>query len=198
MRNLALSSIALFACAHNGGTAAPQPPGVTPASASATSSPATTAGDTSTAPTPFTAAQIREACTGRTVTIRVEAQGKPAVRRTIRFVSVTPEDTETETTMTDDTGKPLGQPERARSRWEELRRHAAFPKDMTTITTDKVTTPAGTFATHAYKVVGEDGAVTTYQFADDLPGPPLTYATDKGGVRVMTATMIATSRAARP
>ncbi len=147
-----------------------------------------------TAPTPYTAEQIRDGCpAGRAIVFR-RASSSRASRRCgapLRFVSSSPEAAEIETSMTDDAGAPLGAPERERAPWEELRQHAAFPADRTTIARDTVTTPAGTFECDVYTVRGDGDEVKRFWFAKTMPGPPVLFVTEKGGARVMTSTLVA-------
>lgn len=144
------------------------------------------------APIPYTVDQLREGCpAGRVIVFRMEMAGKPAVRRAMRFVAVTPEGADVETTVVDDTGAPLKAPSREHASWEELRKHGAFPQDRTTIAEDTVTTPAGTFACSVYTVRGEGDEVKRFWFAKTMPGPPVLFFTEKGGARAMTSTLVA-------
>ncbi|WP_394830683.1 hypothetical protein LVJ94_29665 [Pendulispora rubella] len=145
------------------------------------------------APIPYTAEQIRDACPpGSTRIFRIEEVGQPVLRNIIRFVAATPEEAEIEIAVTDESGLEAEPTKRERVPWEKLRQHAAFPRARTTITDETVATPAGTFAVKMYVVQGDGDQVKRFAFAKSLPGPPVMYATDKGGIRVMTSTLVST------
>ena len=143
------------------------------------------------APTPYTAAQLRDACKrGRLIELRVEAAGKPAVRRVMTFVSVDDQGAEVATVTLDASGAALDGPKVTQATWEELRKHAEFPRAAATITKATVTVPAGTFDCLLYEV--RDGnEVSRSWFAKALPGPPVQWTVDRTGARVLTVTMLA-------
>jgi hypothetical protein len=132
-------------------------------------------------PTPYTAAQIRDATkAGRTYRFRVANAGSPPGDRVMTFTKVDAEGAELVTN---------GQaPERVT--WEELRRHAEFPAPVVSTRQEKVTVPAGTFDCTVYVVLGEPGVTRTFYFAKNLPGAPVLFFTEKDGKRVMTSTLI--------
>lgn len=150
-----------------------------PAKAAAADTAAASAGDMF--PTPFTAAQIRDATKpGRTYRFRVEADGKPPGERVITFAKVDEAGAEVSTN-----GAP---PER--TTWEELRKHAEFPKPVVSTREEKITVPAGTFDCVVYVVQGVPGEVRTFYFAKTLPGAPVLFFTEKDGKRLMTSTLV--------
>ncbi len=74
-----------------------------------------------------------------------------------------------------------------RRSWGELRDHASFPADATTLADDTVTVPAGTWEAIRYTVERErDGnvVVDTFWFAPQLPGPPLRLESVVDGAEV--------------
>lgn len=146
------------------------------------------------APTPYTAAQIRDACrVGRTYEFLIEKPGAPPVRRRMVFVAVSPELATVESVTLDDKGQALAAPERSEASWEELRRHAAWPRAATTIEVSSADTPAGTFPCKRYTVVEKkDGSEerTVACFAEQLPGPPVELRKEVGGKLVMTMTLL--------
>ena len=71
----------------------------------------------------------------------------------------------------------------------ELRAHAEFPKGDVDIKHRTISVPLGTLECTVYKVTGQNGAVTTFYFADTLPGPPVFFYVEVGGKRVRTQTM---------
>jgi hypothetical protein len=172
---LALSMSAMSACSGAPSSARTEPS--TPASV-ASSQPSREAN--ATFPTPYTAAQIRDATrAGRAYTWRVEVNGKPALERTVTFTQVDADGAE----LVSD-----GSPRRVS--WEELRQHAEFPRASVTTRDEKVTVPAGSFDCVVYVVDGADGEASTFYFAKELPGAPVLFFTQKGGERLMTSTLI--------
>lgn len=146
------------------------------------------------APTPYTAAQIRAATrVGRSYEFRVEAEGKPAVRRIMTFTAVSDARAETDNRITDDDGKPLEGGGHREASWEELRKHAEFPRAQVTLHDETVVVPAGAFACTLYTVTEGSGAEQTverFAFSKDMAGPPVQFSTDKGGRRVMTSKLV--------
>jgi hypothetical protein len=146
------------------------------------------------APTPYTAEQIRDATkVGRTYEFIIEKPDGPPERLRMKFVAVTAQGTTVESVPLDGTGKPKGEMKRAESTWAELRDHARYPKAGTTIEETTTITPAGTFACKRYTVVeqkpaGEERTVAC--FASDLPGPPVELRKEMGGQLVMTMSLL--------
>ena len=139
---------------------------------------------------PFSAREIHDSCkVGHALVFKVEGAGKPTTMLTIRFVSTTDDDAGFETTVTDADGHVIEGPASDHARWDELRHHASFPRDKTTITDDTITTPAGTFAARVYTVRRSDDEVSKFYFAKSLPGPPVLFFTDKSGARASTSTL---------
>jgi hypothetical protein len=142
-------------------------------------------------PTPFTADQIRDATQpGRTYCYRVEEDGKPTTVRIMTFESVSSEGAELRIKVESETGKALSEPPPKRVLWEDLRRHAQFPRARVTLREEKVTVPAGTFECKVYVVKGEEDLVTTFYFAHKLPGAPVLHYTEKAGERRETHTLV--------
>ncbi len=150
---------------------------------------------TGNAPVPFTADRIREATkAGRTYRFEVGGPGEGPMTLTMRFVEVGKEKVVLESTMLDAAGKPLAEAKRQDTTWAKLESHAHYPAAATVITPEKVTVPAGTFATKKYAVTTKepDGSTLVVQawFADDLPGAPVKYIAEKDGKRVSTMTLL--------
>lgn len=136
------------------------------------------------ADTPFTAEQIRAATkAGRTYRFEVEAPGKPARVRELTFVTVDAEGAEVRATSGD------AEPSSQRVSWESLRQHAAFPKARVTTHDEEITVPAGTFACVVY-VVRDGDKTSTFYFAKSLPGAPVLFFSEVGGVRTETSTLV--------
>lgn len=168
-----------LACAHAPGGASPLPP----AGLLSISLP------DGTLPRPFTAEQIRAAMpVGTQIDLRVAVGGQAPV--SFRWV-VSAADAETVTILSSTQG-PDGRwtPDEGdgRSRWSELVEHAAFPSKQSQRVESTVDTPLGHFDTWRYTVNGKDEAgnaqVSTYHFARTLPGPPVLYTIEQGGVEV--------------
>lgn len=151
-----------------------------------------------TAPTPFTADELRGACLpGRTITFVVEEPGIAPVQRRIRFIAV---DDERATTFSETIGmdqKLVGAPETSVSTWEELRRHASFPKATTVISDSTANTPAGDFPCRKY-VVTDGNKKTTLCFARELPGPPVEMMVENGGALVRSMVLLKNEPGAAP
>ena len=167
-----------LACA--GAAEAPAP--ATPATAApSTEAPAVASPASGTFPSPYTAEQLRDASKpGRTWTWRVESLGKPTVESSASFGALDAEGVEL---VSDATTK--------RITWEELRRHAEFPRDAVITREETVTLPAGTYDCIVYVVTDPTAReITSYYFAKDLPGAPVYFYSEKGGTRVLTSTLI--------
>ncbi len=145
---------------------------------------------TTTAP-PFTSAQIREACPdGHTLDIVTTRDGEVVDRR--RTVYFHPEEAEVSIRVTalDTHGETVGEPMEARSTWDDLRNHAVFPGDITTVTRETIETPLGRLECARYDVAS--GEVTlVFWFSSEYPGMPIRYATVSDGHEVETTTVTA-------
>ena len=130
------------------------------------------------APTPFTAAQIRDACRpGLTLDVRVDGD-HPMTWRT-RYLTCDDEGATFERT-TDG-----GSPEPGQARWLELQEHASFPLAQTTIEPERIETPLGVLDCLRYTV--RDGDVEkVLWFATSLPGMPVRMTTRRDGRVVAT------------
>ena len=142
------------------------------------------------APTPFTAAEIREGCPpGRTVRLRVEATGEPTATRIIRFLDGDEHGGSQEFLNIDADGASLGPASTARSTWLEFQSHASFPSDRTAVTREQLETPIGSLMCLRYTVANND-AVDTFWFAEQLPGMPVAFTKRVDGELVSRVTMI--------
>jgi len=122
--------------------------------------------------TPYTADQIRENCPpGRTVVTRTEVPGAAPTWTTSRFAESDAEGARTTWETRSDDGTVLDGGSR-RATWEELRLHASFPPDRTTVDDVVVATALGESRCHHYRVEG-DGAAREFWFAVDRPGMPI-------------------------
>jgi hypothetical protein len=134
----------------------------------------TAAAAQSMAPTPYTAAQIRDAMpVGTTVVYRrVEANSEPYLNR-MTIVSADAVTCKIADAIVDEQGNVITEEGETEASWEELRKHGEFPVSAVQMSDDAVDVPAGHFDTSKYVVTEPDGTVTTYQFAKKLPGPPV-------------------------
>lgn len=143
-----------------------------------------------TAPSPYTAEEIRAASpVGRRLEFRVETSGKPTLVRVMSFVRSDEAGADVESLSLDETGHAMGDKETSRATWEELRAHASFPRAATTIGDETVTVPAGTFDCRVYKVTRGD-RVMTFWFAKSLPGPPVRMTVAAAGSVVETRVLV--------
>ncbi len=148
---------------------------------------ATTAEDEgpATAPTPYTAAEIRGANPAGTVLVyRIEQTGAPTVVRTMRFVRADADGARIESSLATEGGEPVGEPDANEAAWTELRDHAAFPEDRTIRSRTSCTVPDGTYDCVLYTVTGaEDGIpiLSRFWFAFRKPGPPVLLEIEKEG-----------------
>ncbi|MDJ0976591.1 MAG: hypothetical protein QNJ98_19195 [Planctomycetota bacterium] len=130
------------------------------------------------APTPYTAAQIRDGSpTGRETRFRLEAAGAPKMVQVFRFHDSDAEGTVLEVEVLDGEGNVLSAARRMpKQPWTALQSHASFPADQTDITEESLETAGGTFDCFLYTVTRSgDGPkrVDRFWFAKTLPGPPV-------------------------
>ena len=124
-------------------------------------------------PTPFTAAEIRDATgPGKTIRIRIDLPDGTTATRVNRF---------SETDADGATLERWSLPDRSdlsadRVTWLDLQRHAAFDAATTTVSTESLTTPLGEVECLRYD--SEDG---TFWFSLAHPGMPVQYESE--GVR---------------
>ncbi len=124
-------------------------------------------------PTPFTAAEIRDASPpGLAVTVVREAEGQPPTVSVTRFVDGDEEGSTRERQVLTADGEPAGEPARARATWLDLQAHASFPSATTARTEEAIDTPMGRLACLRYDVVEGDSR-QTFWFARTLPGMPV-------------------------
>lgn len=124
------------------------------------------------APTPFTAAEIREHCRdGLRVTIAVHGEDATTFH-TSTFLDGDVEGVTVEAVPCDRDGTPTGPASRVRATWRELQGHASFPEATTRLGEETLTGPLGILTCRRYDLQGEAGA-TTLWFAIDHPGMPV-------------------------
>ena len=146
-------------------------------------------GSPDTAPTPFSASEIRAGCpAGRTVVVRVEDSNGVRHRRS-RFAAVTAEGATYERADCDADGVAVGDVVTARLTWLDLQRHASFPADVTT--RDKVTLGLPLGVEDCLRYVVRDGAeTTTFWFSTRRPGMPVKVTSQRGEHVLATTVMV--------
>ncbi|MGX5697327.1 hypothetical protein ACWKWP_14095 [Agromyces soli] len=134
-------------------------------------------------PTPFTAAEIRDASgRGKTIRILVEGPGGQRHERINRFTDCDDEGATLSRWRLAAVGAAVddvdGEVSSGRVSWLELQRHAAFPTDRTTLVEDVVEVPLGRFDCVRYDTRDDepDAPVETFWFAREHPGMPVRYA----------------------
>jgi len=141
-----------------------------------------------TAPTPYTAEEIRAANPVGTVLVyRIQQTGTPTVVRTMEFVRADANGARISSSTVTEGGAPVGTPSDADAPWTELRDHGAFPAARTLRSRRSCTVPGGSFECLLYTVTGEEEGIPTvsrYWFARERPGPPVLVETEREGVVV--------------
>ena len=146
-----------------------------------------------TAPTPFTAAEIRDHCqAGKEIRVRVDVPGREPVLWQNRYLDLDEEGATFERTALDLDGEPAGEPEAGRVVWLDLQSHASFPADVTTIEPERIDTPLGPLDCLRYTVL-DDAVEKTFWFATAIPGMPVRSVHRADGQVVMTMTMVGNS-----
>ncbi|WP_296666697.1 hypothetical protein [Demequina sp.] len=138
------------------------------------------------APTPFTAAQIREATPeGWSVETRTTRDGEVVERARTVFRDVDQDEVTMERHRLDDAGVPAGEVQARRVRWLDLQRHASFPIGITTVTPERIVTAVGEGDCLRYDVRGDHGT-SVFWFALDHPGMPVRFEAGPAAGREVT------------
>ncbi len=141
-------------------------------------------------PTPFTAAEIRDASRpGRTVRRVVEAAGEPTVTRVQRWLHVDEEGGSGLAIVQDADHETIDR-QPFRSRWLDLQRHASMPMATTTIDEVVLDSPMGPLDCLRYTRLDGD-AVDVFWFARSMPGMPVRTERVEGGRVTERVTMVA-------
>jgi len=176
-----LASVVSIGCGGRE-TIAPRPP----------SGPSTGTPSSEMAPTPYTTEQLREGNRpGTMYRYKMETAGKPAQIEVMEFMSGSSADmAQVKSETLDESGKAKSPPTVERSPWEEIRRHAEFPRAALTVEAGSVEVPAGKFDAMVYTVRAPDGETSKFYFAKSYAGPPVLLYTERAGARLMTMTLI--------
>ncbi|MCP5045976.1 MAG: hypothetical protein GY940_02320 [bacterium] len=146
------------------------------------------------APTPFSAAKIRDACNdGRMIKSLQEIPGKADTFSMVLFLKGDNETSHFKASTLDVNGKLTGQGHTAKVKWKDLQAHASFPASGTRISSESKTTPAGTFDCWLYVVTtkkNNNTEITKYWFAKSMPGPPVYLEQMLDGKIVFKLTMV--------
>lgn len=124
-------------------------------------------------PTPFTAAEIREA-TGSGIIVRlfVESPDGSQHERFHRFDETDADGATLHAWFAENPDDVVT----SRVTWAELQEHAAFPADHTRVTTEVIDIPLGRIECARYDTSdGPDAPVETYWFSPGHPGMPVRY-----------------------
>lgn len=144
------------------------------------------------APTPFSAAEIREGCpAGRIVVVRV-ADGDGEHHRLSRFAEIDQEGALYERADCDADGAVTGEVSASRLTWLDLQAHASFPAAATAISDETLDLPVGVEECVRY-VLSDGDDVTTFWFSRQRPGMPakVTFAR---GAQVLSTTVMVSDR----
>lgn len=141
-------------------------------------------------PTPFSAAEIRDAfLVGREVRTRTVRGGAEPFIHVRRDFAADAEGGVYEVWTESEDGVRLTDPEQGRSAWLELQGHASMPIDSTTVDDVEIDIPIGRFQGRRYTRVTGD-AVDTFWFAMSRPGAPVLIESRVGGEVVFLATAV--------
>jgi hypothetical protein len=141
-------------------------------------------------PTPFSAAQIRDAFVpGRIVRSRIVMRGAEPVVRVRRHVRADADAGVYAFWTEGPDGQPIDEPEEAPSNWLELQGHASMPIETTTIEPVTIEIPMGTYEGLLYTRVDGD-TIDRFWFATERPGAPVRMEETVGGELVYSSTAI--------
>jgi hypothetical protein len=147
-------------------------------------------------PTPFSAAQIRDASRpGTTVTYRVEsAEGDTYLDRW-EFLGGDEQRGRRRRWAETPDGQLVEEVQEFESAWLDLQRHASYPASTTRLTTGTAITGAGEFDCWIYVMANDDGTITAASFAPTEPGPPVLMESRRDGEVVFRMELLAVERA---
>jgi hypothetical protein len=142
------------------------------------------------APTPFTAAEIRDATSvGKSITRRVEAVGEEPFLLISTYVECDEDGATLERSRRSLDGAPLGEPQVMKAAWLDLQRHASFPAAGTTIEPERIETAIGALDCLRY-TVSDGGTDEIFWFATSLPGMPVQQMTRTDGQIVASVVVV--------
>jgi hypothetical protein len=138
---------------------------------------------------PVTLEEFRAAFpVGTTILVRYAQLGMPTMEERWTWTAADAASCSVATVSCDDQGQMVDGGD-AQTTWAELMSHAVFPSERTMVTDATVEVAAGRFDTWLYTVAehAPDGSprVARYHFDRTLPGPPVLFVLEEGGVEVM-------------
>jgi hypothetical protein len=144
------------------------------------------------APTPYSADQLRDANRpGTLYRYKVETSGEPVLVKVLEFTAGTSaESAEVKDEILDEAGQAKRPAMVEHASWENLRRHAEFPRAALKVEPGSIEVPAGKFDAMVYTVNLPSGDTERLYFAKSYAGPPVLFYRERGGVRIMTSTLI--------
>lgn len=148
---------------------------------------------------PFTAEQIRDEWTpGLTLVLHFNFPDRQEWQRWT-VIDADADGAQIEYQALDAQGQPAAPPERAPSRWGELRDHALFPAAQARRERVSRETVLGRLEGWVYKVHDPQAeTMTEFFFADDLPGAPVWMETRRNQEVTLTINQIARQHLAAP
>ncbi|WP_410792237.1 hypothetical protein [Kribbella sp. C-35] len=142
------------------------------------------------APTPFTAAEIRNATSvGKSITRRVESIGAEPFLLISTYVECDEAGATLERSRRTLDGAPLGEPQLMKATWLDLQGHASFPAADTTIEPERIETAIGALDCLRY-TVRDGGTDEVFWFATSLPGMPIQQMTRTDGQIVASVSVV--------
>lgn len=147
------------------------------------------------APTPYTAEQIRAACpTGLRIVYLMDILKEGRNKHIFAFDECDEKGTRFTLVQTTEEGQVSDMGRSERRSWADLQRHASTPKAQTTVATETITVPGGTFPCMRYTVKRLDperGEIAdTLWFAYELPGPPIRWTKSIAGEQILEMTLL--------
>ncbi|MGW6199513.1 hypothetical protein ACWF0M_25405 [Kribbella sp. NPDC055110] len=142
------------------------------------------------APTPFTAAEIRNATrVGKSITRRVESVGAAPYLLISTYVECDDAGVTLERSRRSLDGALLGEPQVMKATWLDLQRHASFAAGDTTIEPERLETAIGALDCLRY-TVRDGGTDEIFWFATSLPGMPIQQLTRTDGQIVESVVVV--------
>jgi hypothetical protein len=143
------------------------------------------------APTPYSVDEIRAGNQmGTFYRYQLEKAGEPLRIKVLQFKAVTAETAEVQSLELDEEGREVRPAKIDKSTWDEIRRHAEFPRASLSIETGTIEVPAGKFDVDVYTVRTPKGDTMRFYFSKSYAGPPVLFSAERGGLRVMTQTLL--------
>lgn len=124
-------------------------------------------------PTPFSAAEIRKACSTGALRVFEIKKGPTAATQQYLFGEGDGEGAVFEVLTFDAQGEEATRQAAPKTKWTDFQAHASYPQDTTTVRREQVEVAAGRFDCWVYKTTAEDGSWSESSFALTIPGPPV-------------------------